>query len=354
MKKPSQVPGGEAAPPGGPEKRKKEIGAAASKDSLSDIPPTEIVASAATAPPGSSRGRRPDRESITEEIDMKPLKESEVLSVAPTEVADADLATDSIDPPTDVLPVRKPGDGSRDDTEEVFVIIPEEGAGGLPVVETVEVEDQGWDAGPTTTEVLKEMPLSAPQGAAGRAPGEPKGHVALEDVPLKKVNPMAEAEVPPPAAPDGSPGSALEEKAEKASDEEIKVIEEIAGLAADLDHEEPLGAGLDEAPERADLSDQDFSSIAEVRRGGGKLRLIAAVSALAAVVVLGVYFWGDLASYFQGGGEVAPVKTAAAAVATKSGTQTPVKDEKTVAREALRSKILLAVRVGLRAEKGKE
>src|SRR2546426_7654469 len=75
---------------------------------------------------------------------------SEDLAESLTENVDASRAT--------------AGGAAPDETEEVLVILPEDDNSQLPVVETVVVEDQAWDSGPTTTEVLKDVPADLQGG----------------------------------------------------------------------------------------------------------------------------------------------------------------------------------------------
>jgi hypothetical protein len=240
----------------------------------------------------------------------------------------------------------------RDDTEEVFVIIPEEGASQLPVVETVVVEEQPWEAGPTTTEVLKGMQVEL-------APEEPATvPISLKDVALRKVNPLA-PEAPPPPSRETEPIGDTEALApQKSSEEEIKAIDEIADIAGELDHGDALHAGIDEPLPAASPLIEDLDPPEKAAPAGGRFRTITILTTVAALVLLGVFFYPDLSKLIWGPGKGGVVSTHGSKTGTGvSGGSRPGeggKEAKSRFREAFRSKVLLAMKVGLRTEAGKE
>ena len=252
------------------------------------------------------------------------------------------------------VPSRK-GESVQPETEEVFVILPEdEETSALPVVETTVVEDQNWQGGPTTTEVLKEVPSDL-------AAAETTATVPIEDVPLVKANPLATGAVN--LASVTAPTEAI--SSADVPGEEIKVIDEIANIASDLDNEEPLGESL---------SDGSKAPTALVGQFGadngpaprGRVRAVAWLTALAAAALVGVLFYPDLKNVYQeltgtGSPTVASNAGAKAHASTTAGTkpiEAPGGEETAESpdRIAFRSRIHLALRVGLRAneEKGVE
>jgi hypothetical protein len=223
------------------------------------------------------------------------------------------------------------------------VILPEEEAdvSQLPVVETVVVDDQPWESGPTTTEVLKDVPADL---EAGDAPASPATTASLQAVPLVKSNPLGDSppeEAAPPYALAGATGRHVTGKSE-----EIKVIDEIADIAADLEHEEPLAEEATE--EVTSAASPDLASSAPASHRG---RWIVVASSLAAVVLAGVFFYPDLEKlYWKAVGGTPGTPGVVQALGEHGGSAAAV-DE---ARNELRAKVELAFRVGLRAEAGKE
>ena len=236
-----------------------------------------------------------------------------------------------------------------DATEEVFVILPEDSGeiSSLPVVESEVIEEKSWEGtGPTTTDVLKNVPDASPQGS-----------VALEDVALKKENPLAPPtdtatqQISPPEAASGAAGD------ERAVEGEIGAIDEIADLAADLERDEAtLGSGP--SLETAPTAEIDSHKSVPRRHGG---RLFAAALALAAAGA-GVFFYPQIEEFILGFGGVGSSPTRgnqAHAVVQPKPKDAPDADKiareaKATARTAFRTKVLLSMQVGLRAEAGKE
>jgi hypothetical protein len=206
-------------------------------------------------------------------------------------------------------------------------------------VETVMVEGQPWEGGPTTTEVLKEVPSNVP----------------LEDVALKKTNPLS---MPRPGAERASrPDAEAEADLLGAKQEEAGVIDEIADIAADLNRDEPIDAGLDFPPSSAAKTEGIPRDRAP--SGSGRIRFLAIAASLAAAALVGVFFWPDLKSVYDkyaGGGQRGAVAGGrpVQALGNPAGTGQDPAGPEGASRSALRSRILLAMQVGLRAEAGKE
>jgi hypothetical protein len=290
--------------------------------------------------PQASGGPAQDLESVTEAIDLR----------------ESGTAFERFGPSveTPAVPGEQPwkaGTKSKDDTEEVFVILPEEGDGSqLPVVETVVVEEQHWDSNLVNTEVLKEVPA-----AHGQASG------SLEDVPLKKVNPLAGPEAEGAPKDTESIGPAMEQQemdaAPTAEGEEIGAIDEIADLASDLDRPPDLQEAETGGDQELDLH------LADRPVRTHRFRTIVLIGSLAAVVAVGAFFHAEIQgmiSKLAGGAVATSASQAQALVDPSSGIAGPSLDpqnpteEKARVRRELRSRILLAVDVGLRAEAGKE
>ncbi len=225
---------------------------------------------------------------------------------------------------------------SPGETEELFVILPEEESGQLPVVETMVVEEQPWESGPTATELLKDVPADLGDEETSTGP-------ELMDVPLMKVNPLSTGVVS--GEDDGDTEVAL------ARDDEIKVIEEIADIAADLESEEPPPEPESEEPrQRVAPAARSHEEPIEAPVGRNRKKLIVVASSIAALVLAGAFFHADLEKIFlrKSGGEGTSSTTTAV---TKVGpTPTPAAGP----REELRAKIHLAMQLGLRGEAGKE
>ncbi|MGH9362218.1 MAG: hypothetical protein ACRD2T_09890, partial [Thermoanaerobaculia bacterium] len=240
--------------------------------------------------------------------------------------------------------------GTEKDSDEVFVILPEDtDTANLPVVETAVVDDQSWEGGPTTTEVLKDLP-------ADLAAAETSTTAALEDVPLMKINPLSTAAHNTVAIADADPAAA-----EGVGEEEIKVIDEIADIAADLEQEDAA-----RAPRRVQVAAPLLapSSAIDVPTsppaGSRRLRYVAALSSIAALILVGVFFLPELKGLYRKyiGGEV---EVAGSTVGPKAHALTPPRppvsggaEGEVSPREELRAKIQLAMRLGLRADAGKE
>jgi hypothetical protein len=294
-----------------------------------------------------------------------PAKESQAAPVSPAQ--DLESVTEAIDvqenapalehfgpsvetPPVPAQQPPKSGANGKDDTEEVFVILPEEGEGSqLPVVETVVVEEQPWDSNLVNTEVLKEVPA-----AQGQASG------SLEDVPLKKVNPLAGPEAEVPHKETESIGDSIEPEEDTAQPEgeEIGAIDEIADLASELDREPELQGsetGIDQEPE-LHIADQPVQS--------HRVRTFALIGSLAAVIAVGVFFHTEIQGLIanlaggavstSGSGQAQALVDPSSGIAGPSLNPQDPTEEKARVRRELRSRILLAVDVGLRAEAGKE
>jgi hypothetical protein len=287
-------------------------------------PPSKLKFGPAASGPGESktpppRGKSPG--SIEEELESA------------TESIDSDEATRA----RTSLDLRSQT-GSVGETEELFVILPEEESGQLPVVETMVVEEQPWESGPTATELLKDVPedLSVADTSTG----------ALDDVPLRKTNPLSTGLVS-----DEDDGDT--EDVGIARDDEIKVIEEIADIAADLESEEPPPESESEPDEpRARVSPVVPAHEEQVAApaGGNRKKFLILGSAIAALVLAGVFFHSDLERIFlkKSGGEGTGSGTVAV---TKVPVPVPVP---VGPRDELRAKIHLAMQLGLRGEAGKE
>ncbi len=245
------------------------------------------------------------------------------------------------------LPARQ-GESAQPETEEVFVILPEdEETGALPVVETTVVEEQPWQGGPTTTEVLEDLPSDL-------TAAETTATVPIEDIPLVKANPLATGAV------DLAEVQAQAEEAEAAAPpaEEIKVIDEIADIASDLDNEEPLGESLADGSKSPTGLVGPFG-VEDGPAPSGGIRAVAWLTALAAAALVGVFFYPDLKKVYQElTGTGAPVVASNAGGKVHALTSAPAKPsdapggEETAEspdRLAFRSRIHLALRIGLGA-----
>ncbi len=287
------------------------------------------------ADPAPGARKRPGTETATESMEA-----TDERALAPDEPSTESVMTEMVEG----LPSSKTGDVAREDTEEVFVILPEEGPGQFPVVETVVVENQPWEAGPTTTEVLKEVPSNVP----------------LEDVALKRTNPLSLSKTDTEHLDRPETGGGEEQDDLSLEKEEAGVIDEIADIAADLNRDEPMDAGID-LPRKA-MAKTEGMPRDRGAAGSRRIRFLALASSLAALVLVGIFFWPDLNAVYEryaGGGRTGPVAgghhqvQALGSPHGGTGTQDPTQEAQ-AARTALRSRILLAMQVGLRAEAGKE
>lgn len=299
-----------------------------------------------------------ETESSKESMEMKNFSKSRSSQMPAPPEPDSEqtptesLSVDGLEPL--IPPKGGSGDVTRDDTEEVFVILPEENESGqLPVVETVVVENQPWETGSTglvTTDVIKGSQKEAP----------------IEEVALKKTNPLTkpDGETEGLSHPDPTTDVIASQglDSEKGEDE-LGVIDEIADIAADLHQEEPIDAGLDMASKPADESAERGGE--RITAKGRRLKFVAFSCSVAALVLVGVLLYPSLEKYYTritGGGEVVSTSGEAQALGTArpgpgGGVEDPGhagKEPGVVSRNAFRSKILLAMQVGLRAEAGKE
>jgi hypothetical protein len=272
----------------------------------------------------------------------------------------AESATDSLDPEegmggsqTEAMAaegVGLPGQdtGTPGDTEEVLVLLPDDGSESLPVVETMVVEDRTWEAGPTTTDVLKDVP-------ADLSPRSPT-NVSLEDVPLMKVNPVSLAEGKTEDLGSAGPTGSFKEGG-KGEDEEIKVIDEIADIAADLDQEESLSEEPRPLNIPQAMNSPDGLGEEQAPAGSRRIRLVALLSSIAAVILVGVFFYPDLELLyrrFTGGENGGSVAHAGGQPRTGGESGRSGADSGAMGREDLRTKVHLAMQIGLRADAGKE
>jgi hypothetical protein len=148
-------------------------------------------------------------------------------------------------------------------------------------------------------------------------------------------------------------------------EEELGAIEEIAGID-DLDREEPIEENIDGTTKIDLLPEAEQSTTASGRKGSRVARILVAASALAALIIVGVFFSSDIGKLyfgFFGGGSPSDGGSGGQAQALSPVATVPTipVDPDAAAQEALvstrsdlRSKILLAVQVGLRAEAGKD
>ena len=241
----------------------------------------------------------------------------------------------------------------RNDTEEVFVILPEDDqdAVALPVVETQVVDDVGLDAGPSSTEVLRHSPTES-----GPSPASTQ---ELASIPLKKSNPLrpgsteeidvasvrkAETEVLEAqilAANGGKQGAA---------DDEIRVIDEIADLASDIGSSGGAKPDTARPTEAVDFPRAEESD-APAKSGRGA-RTLFLVGSLAALVAVGVFFQEDLLRVYEqyvGGGSTGNSGASAQALTQPSPASggALASANEAESREHLQERVSLAFRIGL-------
>jgi len=245
--------------------------------------------------------------------------------------------------------------GEKSDAEEMFVILPEDGAdtSQLPVVETVVVEDQGLgEMAPQITQIQEEIPPELNTDLPTEQPSIP-----LEQVGLKRTNPLMGEDVEEDSQHteiQGLSDSQLATSMVDPSDfdlemqsggEDIGVMDEIADFTADLDGEGDMGMGMGmgmgDEDSMGSLDDSMEDSFERSSSGSRTLRLLITTVAVATFALLGLFFYGK----FTGGGDDG-VATATANAGTGG--------ELEASRQALRQKIFLAVEVGLRAEAQRE
>lgn len=340
--------------------------------------PSKATGSSAVRKPGSSAQPKPVQESSITERVPEYAQDTESVTEAIHFNGGKPFRPDAVDTEMEESPTESVGAGldartadiSRDDTEEVFVILPEDAAetSQLPVVESEVVEERPWEASPSTTAVLKGMP----QVTGGTSPIAASAPTSIEDVPLVKMNPMAtaasETETVSPSGSDPITGlvrTAESTLQKQGGEEELGAIEEIAGIA-DLDREEPIEENIDGTTKLDLLPETEQSTTASGHKGSRVARILVAASALAALIIVGVFFSSDIGKLyfgFFGGGSPSDSGSGAQAQALSPVAPVPTipVDPDAAAQEALastrsdlRSKILLAVQVGLRAEAGKD
>ncbi|MBI4583423.1 MAG: hypothetical protein HY717_05305 [Planctomycetes bacterium] len=217
--------------------------------------------------------------------------------------AGTEMVTQSID--EHISPVLK--DGPPTETEEVLVLLPDEGEGGkegsgkgeaIPFVETQEVE---------------EADINTDTAASGKPVGSTTAE-SIENIGLKSVNPLAGTEEIAGAEGTSEAGGSTgrpEAEASGSDTENIGVMDEIAELATSLD-EDILNAGTaSDSASKEGVKDQVGDAAGPLLEGSediaaaesapqkSKTRVLLVASGLAASIGLGLFFFPEISEWFN-------------------------------------------------------